>query len=61
MTAIRIWLLALVLVPASALADTGKIELGNGDKVTGTVVERSDEKVVLDHTPPSLPRTSIET
>jgi putative salt-induced outer membrane protein YdiY len=28
---------------------TETVELGNGDKVTGTVIERTDDKIVLDH------------
>ncbi len=46
---VRLMVLLLLLVPVSALAQTETIELSNGDKVTGTVVERTDEKIVLDH------------
>ena len=49
MPAIRVRLMLLLLVPVSALADTETIELSNGDKVTGTVIERTDEKIALAH------------
>jgi len=34
---------------ATSPAQTETVEFGNGDKVTGAVVERTDEKIVLDH------------
>ena len=46
---IRLRLTILLLIPVSAMAQTETIELENGDKVTGTIVERTDEKIVLTH------------
>lgn len=40
---------ALLLAPASARAESETFELANGDKVTGEVVEQTDEKIVLAH------------
>jgi hypothetical protein len=40
---------AAAIDEATIPPQTETIELGNGDKVTGTVVERTDEKIVLDH------------
>jgi hypothetical protein len=45
----------LLLAPLAAFADT--IELQNGDKLSGDLVERSAERVVLDH--PVLGRVEI--
>jgi hypothetical protein len=41
-------ILALGLAPP-APAETATFELGNGDKVSGTVVEQDDERIVLEH------------
>lgn len=41
--------LLVLLLPVAAPAATETIELGNGDKVTGAVVERTDETIVMDH------------
>jgi len=49
MRALRLSWWILILMPTSALAETATIELANGDKVTGEVVERSDERIVLVH------------
>lgn len=46
---LQLRLLIPLLAPATALAETDTIELDNGDKVTGSVVERSDEVIVLLH------------
>jgi putative salt-induced outer membrane protein YdiY len=40
---------AAAIDEAQRQAQTETVELSNGDKVTGTVVERTDEKIVLDH------------
>ena len=49
MPTMRLRLMILLLIPASALAQIETIELENGDKVTGTIVEQTDEKIVLSH------------
>lgn len=49
MSATRMLLALQILTAMPALADTETLELANGDKVTGTVVERSDDTIVLDH------------
>lgn len=49
MSATRFLLALSLLAPSAALAETETIELANGDKVTGTVVERTETEVVLEH------------
>lgn len=39
----------LTLLPATAPAETETVELVNGDKITGEVVERTDQAIVLQH------------
>lgn len=43
----RLWLSLVVFIGGSAAAET--LELANGDRVSGTVVERTDDVVVVEH------------
>lgn len=51
--------LALILAPSARDAAADTIELRNGDKLSGLVLERSEERIVLEH--PVLGRLEVPT
>ena len=50
-------ILLALMIPVSALAD--EVRLRNGDVLDGTILERNDEQIILDH--PDLGRLTIPT
>ena len=57
MLAVALTVILLAVTARTAICETITVELSNGDVVTGEVIERSDEKIVLQH--PVLGRLEI--